>query len=141
LTTRSLVYEPASEPRVGDVSGFTLFEVLVALGLFAFAVVGLLAGIRAIADVVDEARIASAVRQQMENRVAFMEVLRPAKYEKIVTADFPKMTITEEMFPETVSRGEGKQPLSGFWRVRIRARWEAAGQRGEDEASFLRHDP
>jgi len=133
--------KPVSALRVESASGFTLFEVLVALGLFAFAVVGLLAGIRAMADVADEARIASAVRQQMENRVAFMEVLRPADYEKTVTVDFPKMTITEEMFPESVSRGEGKEPLSRFWRVRIKARWEAAGHRGEDEASFLRYDP
>ncbi|HEY5706883.1 MAG TPA: type II secretion system protein [Terrimicrobiaceae bacterium] len=136
-----MVSEPAGRLRLAEVSGFTLFEVLVALGLFAFAVVGLLAGIRAMADVADEARIASAVRQQMESRVAFMEVLRPANYEKTITVDFPKMTITEQMLPETVSRGEGKQPLAGLWRVRIRARWEVSGRHGEDEASFLRHDP
>lgn len=128
--------------RVGlTTTGFTLFEVLVALGLFAFAVIGLLAGIRVMADVADEARIASAVRQQLENRVAFMEALRPAEYKKTVVVEFPKMTITEEMFREMVSRDEGKKPLSAFWRVRIKARWEAADRRGEEEASFLRYAP
>jgi len=121
--------------------GFTLVEVLVALGLFAFAVIGLLGGIGAMAEMADEARISAIVRQQLESRVAFLEVRRPEEFQDTIKTDFPRMTILEGMKREQVQRTNGKPPLEGIWRVEIRAQWQTSGRRGEEKVSFLRYEP
>lgn len=63
--------------------GFTLFEVLIALAVFAVAVVGLISALNTAMEAALEVRQRSMIREELESRIAYCMAIPPDK-EKIV---------------------------------------------------------
>ena len=57
-------------PRPGRQGGFTLFEVLIALGVFAIAVVGLITALNTAMQAAIEVRERSLLRAELESQIA-----------------------------------------------------------------------
>lgn len=115
-------------------AGFTLLELLIALGIFAFAVIGLM---MALEQTVDAARFTqkdAAVRNGIENRLARLSVgrLRPLTNEEEIGG----VTFLEKVDREEI-QNEDNVDLPGFWRIRVTARWEDPSGPQEWEASHL----
>ena len=119
---------------------FTLIEVLIALGVFGFAVIGGLAALNTIMEMASETRFEGVVRQRLEDCVARIEAEPPGEISRVTDLTSPTMKITEECKPEQVI-GSNRTILNGFWRVKIRAEWQQAGEPQTLEASFLRYNP
>lgn len=118
--------------------GFTLFEVLVALGVFAFAIIGLLMALDSALSAASDARFETLVRRQLENSMAKLESIEPQEYKEVMEIAMPAMRITETMTAETIVTEE-RIRLDGFWRVRIEATWSRRGREETFSAEFLRH--
>ncbi len=119
---------------------FTLLEVLVALGVFAFAVLGMMGALNALLDSAREARFHEIVRHRLENHLALYEGGLLKEVNRKVDLDSPKMTITETVRREQVINSE-RTVLEGFWRVTLLAEWESLGVKQKEEASILRYGP
>jgi type II secretion system protein J len=120
--------------------GFTLLEVLMALGVFAIAVVGMMVALNAVLESAQDARLQQIVRQRLENHLAFLEAGPIKEVNRKVDLDSPKMTITETVRREQVHNAN-RTVLEGFWRVEVVAEWEIGGVKQKDQASILRFAP
>lgn len=121
-------------------AAFTLFEVLMAMGIFALVVIGAMAALNATLTAAREARIEQHARIQLENRLAVLEDGPLEEIERVVETKDPDMS-----FHETVKREDVVAPdytvYSGFWRVRVVAKWKADNEERTEEATFLRFGP
>jgi prepilin-type N-terminal cleavage/methylation domain-containing protein len=124
-----------SERKTG---GFTLIEVLVALGVFAFAVLGMMGALNALLESAREARFHEIVRHRLENHLALYEGGQLKEVNRKVELDSPKMTITETVRRDQVINSE-RTVLQGFWRVTVVAEWVYLGEKQKEEASILRY--
>lgn len=118
---------------------FTLFEVLLALGIFGIAVVGMMAALNGTLDSAREARREQLVRQAIENRLAELEGGDIREGERVTGEKSPAITITESVRREPVH--SGRERLEGFWRIRVTAAWQDRGEWRSEEASVLRYRP
>lgn len=109
-----------------------------ALGIFALAVVGLLAALDTALDSAREIRNESRIRAELNSRLAMLETEPPQELSRVVESTNSNVKFTESMTPEVVI-GSEKQQLAGFWRVRIVAEWPYKNQTQKQEASFLRY--
>lgn len=113
---------------------FTLLEILTAMGVFCFAVLGLLYALNAAADASREALRQKHIRSEIENRLARLSLppLRPfAGREEVAGVRY-----SEEIQPEAVP-GPDRSILTGYWRVRVLAEWTHAGQPQQWNTSHL----
>jgi len=117
---------------------FTLLEVLVALGVFSFAVLGMMGALNALLESAREARFHEIVRHRLENHLALYEGGQLKEVSRKVELDTPKMTITETVRREQVLNSE-RTVLEGYWRVTVLAEWEYLGVKEKEEASILRY--
>lgn len=124
-----------SDRRIG---AFTLLEVLVALGVFSFAVLGMMGALNALLESAREARFHEIVRHRLENHLALYEGGQLKEVSRKVEFDTPKMTITETVRREQVLNSE-RTVLEGYWRVTVLAEWESLGVKEKEEASILRY--
>jgi Type II secretory pathway, pseudopilin PulG len=115
-------------------AGFTLLELVMALGVFAFAVIGLMMALEATVDGARLTQQSSEVRNGLENRLARLSVgrLRPFTDEETIGG----VTFFEKVDREEVETGENVV-LPGFWRIRVVARWEDPSGPQEWEVSHL----
>lgn len=111
---------------------------LVALGVFAFAIIGLLMALDSALSAASDARFETLVRRQLENSMAKLESIEPQEYKEVMEIAMPAMRITETMTAETIVTEE-RIRLDGFWRVRIEATWSRRGREETFSAEFLRH--
>lgn len=125
---------------MGKRGAFTLLEVLMALGVFAIAVVGMMVALNAILVSAQDARLQQIVRQRLENHLAFLEAGPVKEVNRKVDLDSPKMTITETVRREQVLNAN-RTVMEGFWRVEVVAEWEIDGVKQKDQASILRFAP
>jgi len=125
---------------MGKRGAFTLLEVLMALGVFAIAVVGMMVALNAILVSAQDARLQQIVRQRLENHLAFLEAGPVKEVNRKVDLDSPKMTITETVRREQVLNAN-RTVMEGFWRVEVVAEWEIEGVKQKDQASILRFAP
>lgn len=121
-------------------AAFTLLEVLIALGVFVIAVVGMMMALDAVLTAAREARFHDIVRHRLENHLALLEGGVLKETERKVDLASPPMTITESVHREEVL-GEQRSILQGFWRVKVIAEWESQGVKQKEEASILRFGP
>lgn len=126
-------WESASLRRK-SAAGFTLLEMLIALGIFAFAVIGLM---MALEHTVDAARLTQregAVRNGIENRLARLSVgrLRPLVNEETIGG----VTFFEKVDREEMRSIENVE-LPGFWRISVTAQWKDPAGEQKWEASHL----
>lgn len=119
---------------------FTLLEVLIALGVFAIAVVGMMVALNSILVAAKEARFSEIVRHRLENHLAFLEAGPIKEVNRKVELDSPKMTITETVRREQVVNAN-RSVLEGFWRVTVVAEWVTDGVKQKEEATILRFAP
>ena len=118
---------------------FSLVEVLIALGVFSFAVVGLLGAYNSAMAAASDVRRESEIRRMLENRVASLELRDLEPYENREETVIPGVTITERIEQEQLIDDE--QTIFDFWRVTVEATWEQGGQPQAMAATFLRYEP
>lgn len=126
-----------SSARKGKRRGFTLLEMLTAMGVFCFAVLGLLYALEVSVDASRELQREKAVRTQLENRLARLSLPPLKALSRAVEADGVKYT--EEIQSEPV-KSDGVD-LVGYWRVRVLAQWQAGGETERWDASHLVWNP
>ena len=120
--------------------GFTLFEVLMALGIFAMAVVGAMTALNAVLGAAREVRLNDAVRTEMENRLALLQGEELREVERTVSGAGSGIVFKESLRRENVTGKDGKI-LTGLWRATVIAEWESYGVTEEEKAEFLRYNP
>jgi prepilin-type N-terminal cleavage/methylation domain-containing protein len=116
----------------------TLFEVLIALTIFSFAVIGCLVAYNSTLSAAREVRYDAEVRRILEDRVAELEGMELQEYEKEIDSGLPGLKIRESIRPEEIIDAE-RNVLSGFWKVEVTAQWERDGVPQEIQSSFLRY--
>lgn len=100
-------------------SGFTLFEVLIALAVFAMAVTGLAIALESIVQTALEARQRTLSRLELESRLAYDMVDPPLEGDRTLNpAENHGFSITESATQENLEDGEG-HPLIGIYRLKI----------------------
>jgi prepilin-type N-terminal cleavage/methylation domain-containing protein len=117
-----------------DRRAFTLLEVLIALGIFAFAALGLLLAMQSALDGASATQRDSRVRNGLQNRLASLSVgsLRPLGEDEVEDGVNYHMEVQRE---EVVN--DEKTILRGFWRISVRAEWKAGSEPQVWEASHL----
>jgi hypothetical protein len=123
--------------------GFTLLEVLIALGMFVLAVGGLaLALDRAFAASI-LLRRDDEIRQQVESLIDQSMVLPIDRLvqglESGPDALGVKYATVAEPVEDLVNKDE--QVLGGLWKITVRAVWEEGSQEQEWKEEFLRYQP
>lgn len=99
--------------------GFTLFEVLIALAVFALAVTGLAIALESIVQTALEARQRTLSRIELESRLAYDMVDPPIQGDRSLSAaENHGFEITESATQENLEDGEG-HPLTGIYRLKI----------------------
>ncbi len=114
--------------------GFTLLEVLIAVGIFAFAALGLLMALESAMDGARNTQRDSQVRNGLQNRLASLSVgsLRPFSQSETENGVEYHMEAERE---EVVN--DQKTILRGFWRIKVRAEWRGGGSPQTWEVSHL----
>lgn len=123
--------------------GFTLIEVLVALGMFVLAVGGLAMALDRAFAASNLLRQEDEIRQQLaslvdESMVLPIDVLITGR-ETGPDALGVKYTLSAE--PVDDLRNKEDQQLGGLWRITARAVWEQGGDEQEWKEEFLRYQP
>lgn len=99
--------------------GFTLFEVLIALAVFALAVTGLAMALESIVQTALQARQRTFSRMELESRLAYNMVDPPLEGDRTLSAaENHGFEVTESATPEELEDGEG-HPLTGIYRLKI----------------------
>ena len=102
-----------------SLSGFTLFEVLIALAVFAMAVTGLAMALESIVQTALEARQRTLSRLELESRLAYDMVNPPIEGDRTLSAEKNHgFNITESATQENLEDAEG-EPLTGLYRLKI----------------------
>jgi type II secretory pathway pseudopilin PulG len=123
--------------------GFTLLEVLVALGMFVLAVGGL-------AFALDRAFAASnylrrdvEIRQQIESLLDEAMALPVAALEQGREAGPDALGVRYRVIAEPTDefRNKDDEELFGLWRVTVAAEWTEQGEKQTWRESFLRFQP
>ncbi len=112
---------PSSKtPRAARRGGFTLIEVLMAVGIFAFAAMGLMIALGSTLDGAQETQREASVRDGLANRLASLSVgpLRPLSSDDHEAGVKYHMEVQREEVTNAT-----KTILRGFWRLRVRADW------------------
>ncbi len=118
--------------------GFTLLEVLVALGIFAMGVLGLMLALQATVRGATSVQRENEIRTQLESRLARLSV---GPLQEFAEGDELEGTsYAEEVIREEVTNSEA-EVLNGFWRVRVVAIWQQDGTEQEWAVSHLVYQP
>lgn len=113
---------------------FTLLETLTALGVFCFAVLGLLFALHVTADAANNVQRESRIRGQLESRLAGLSL--PPFKETSKESKEDGVTYTEEIQREDV-RGTNGSVLPGYWKIQVVAEWSEGNERQKWDASHL----
>lgn len=120
--------------------GFTLLEVLLALGIFGLAVVGMMEALNSALEAARDARLEQIARTQLENRLAILQGEPLRATERRVDQSEPRMTFTESIQPERIITPD-RRTLDGLWRIKAAVQWKVGGEERREESSFLRYGP
>ncbi|GAB4179141.1 MAG: hypothetical protein Fur0032_19780 [Terrimicrobiaceae bacterium] len=101
-------------------SGFTLFEGLVALGIFALAFVGLAIALDAAIGAGIEAREVARLRRELDNRLSYCLVDPPLEGQpRIIDARENRGIRVEERLERHEVADTNGSPLNGFFKLTI----------------------
>lgn len=114
--------------------GFTLMEVLVAVAVFAFAVLGLLFALNVTTDAARETLRQQALRAELQNRLARLSV--PPYNEGRQTEEAGGIRYTSEVAREPIKAAD-LTLMDGYWRIRVLAEWKENGKNYEWDVSHL----
>ncbi len=123
--------------------GFTLIEVIIALSLFALAVVGLAVALDRLVQASIVSRNDDELRQQMASRVDEATFLPIETLEEGRQEDPDPLGVTYSMRAERTDefRNLAEEELTGLWWVTVRAEWTEGREKQEWEEKFLRYSP
>ena len=112
-------YQPRTTNCRRSAMAFTLFEVLIALAVFAMAVTGLAMALESIVQTALEARQRTLSRMELESRLAYNMVDPPIEEDRTLSAaENHGFNITESATQENLEDAEG-HPLTGIYRLKI----------------------
>lgn len=116
--------------------GFTLAETLIALGVFTFAVLGIVLSLDAVVDVARATQRESAIRAELQSRLAVLSNLpiREHRFESPPSVD--GVIYIESVLPEVLRKSDATL-VSGFYRFSVTAKWLDRGVPQEWELSHL----
>lgn len=107
--------------------GFTLFEVLVALGVFAVAVSGLALALQASVDAALNARARMLARTVIESQLANAMANPPLDGRREIEARTNNGIHVIETFEQTEIRDTNNAILPGMWKLKVLAESSRAG--------------
>lgn len=111
--------------------GFTLFEVLIALGVFAIAATGLAMALQAVVDGALAARQRMAARHMIESQLAASYANPPKEGARELDPDTNGgIRLVETMEPAELVDTNGAT-IPGMWKLRIEATWEDSTEGAE----------
>lgn len=123
--------------------GFTLIEVLVAMGMFVLAVGGLALALDRAFAASNLLRQEDEIRQQLASLVDQAMILPIDRLVEGLETGPDALGVTyrtaAEPVEDLVNRRE--ETLGGLWRVIVRATWEQGGDEQEWREEFLRYQP
>mgnify|MGYP003584292786 CR=1 FL=1 len=123
-------------------AAFTLFEVLIALAMFALALGGLAIALDKIVEASSFLRDEAEIRRQMESWT-----------DQAMTIPLPTLAQGQESEPDAMGvtyslgaepaelRNRKDEELAGLWWVTVRATWTEGEEKQEWEEKFLRYEP
>ena len=121
----------------GRASGFTLFEVLIALGIFAIAVTGLVIAIDTTLQAALEARQSSLSRIMLESRLAYCLADPPSETTRVLEAKTNHGVRVEEILVPWPLKNGKNADVTGVKKLTITTK---AGNRS-DSAEVLLYRP
>jgi type II secretory pathway pseudopilin PulG len=124
-------------------AGFTLLEVLVALGMFVLAVGGLAFALDSAFAASNYLRREVEIRQQIESLLDEAMALPVAALEQGREAGPDVLGVRYSIIAEpTIEfRNKDDEELAGLWRVTVTADWTEQGEKQTWRESFLRFQP
>ncbi len=121
-------------------SAFTLFEVLIALGVFAMAVTGLAVALDSAVGAAVEARERALARVVLESRLAAAMSDPPTNGKRVVEArDNHGIRVEESLDPFEAKTTNGTL-ITGLWKLKISADFGSA-RNGRESAEILIYKP
>ncbi len=128
--------------RLGDSSkarsAFTLLEILIAVGVFAMAGLGLMIALEATVRGAGTVQRENEIRAQIESRLARLSV---GPLEEMADESELDGTVYDEVVAREEVTDADLTALQGYWRVGVTARWRASGQEQEWAVSHLVYQP
>jgi len=122
---------PGSRSQSPGARGFTLFEALLAMAVFALAFMGLAAALDAGIGAGIAARDSERVRRELENRLAFCMASPPKPGEKrVIEAKDNRGVRVQESLEAYEAKNMDNEPLAGLWTLKIVVE-EPGGMQGE----------
>lgn len=121
--------------------GIALFEVLLALAVFAFAFVGIGRVLGGLVDAAGRAERSRYVRTQMESRLADAKkgFIQPMREER--KPDERGIVYITDIKKAEIRGGEKNVILNGLFTVRVEAIWRQGGEEQVDELETLFYQP
>jgi len=117
-STSSFILHPSSFS-----SAFTLFEVLIALGVFAIAVTGLAIALDSAVMAAFEARERALARMVLESRLSAVMSDPPVSGSRTIEARDNNGVRVEELMEKFEVKTTNGTPVTGLWKVKITADW------------------
>lgn len=128
-------------PARENEKGFTLFETIVALGVFVLAALGLAQAIQGAIDVAILARDRALTRTLLESRLAYnlVDPPRPGAPRKVEIDGPPALRFEETLIPHTTATNAKGRNLADLYELTILATPQGAGE--PEKISILMHRP
>jgi type II secretion system protein I len=130
---------PVSAFRV-PVSAFTLFEVLIALGVFAIAVTGLVVALDSAVMAAFEARERALARMVLESRLSAVLSDPPVTGNRVIEARDNNGVRVEETMEKFEAKTTNGTLVTGLWKIKVSADWGERGRKKET-AEILLYKP
>lgn len=126
----------APRPR----GAFTLFEVLIALGVFAISVTGLAIALDSAVMGAFEARQSALGRMALESRLSSAMSDPPLNGKRVIEARDNNGVRVEETMEVFEAKTTNGTPVSGLWKLKIAADW-GRGNKSKETAEILFYKP
>jgi type II secretion system protein I len=117
---------------------FTLFEVLIALGVFAIAVTGLAIGLQSAVDAALTARQRALARFVIESRLASAMTDPPLDGKRTIEARTNNGIAVVETFEQVELHDTNGQIIPGMWKLKVVAELGKAGAKEQAEILVFR---
>ena len=122
-----------------NAGGFTLFEVLIALGVFAIAVTGLALALQAAVDAALTARQRALARLVIESRLSAAMTDPPLDGRREIDARTNNGIGVVETFEQELIKMTNGTDLPGMWKLKVVAEFGRNG--GKESAEILIYKP
>jgi type II secretory pathway pseudopilin PulG len=121
-------------------AAFTLFEVLIALGVFAISVTGLAIALDSAVMGAFEARQSALGRMALESRLSAAMSDPPLNGKRVIEARDNNGVRVEETMEVFEAKTTNGTPVSGLWKLKISVDW-GRGNKSKETAEILLFRP